>query len=38
MDRAVIFKELRKITGKLTTKQVDAGDLIMDKLGGRSYG
>lgn len=33
MDRAVIFKELRKITGKLTTKQVDAGDLIMDKLG-----
>ena len=33
MDRSIIFDRLRKITGKLTSKQVKSGDLIMDTLG-----
>lgn len=33
MDRSIIFDQLRKITGKLSSKQVKAGDFIMDKLG-----
>ena len=33
MNREIIFEQLRKITGKLTSKQVKSGDFIMDKLG-----
>lgn len=33
MERADIFNEIRKITGKLSSKQVKAGDSIMNQLG-----
>lgn len=33
MSESNVFNELRKITGKLTQEQVDAGNLIISKLG-----